>query len=69
MAARGRWLAQRREDIDVAIQNIMESRDANKRYFDQEANFRAEDVPFGDMALAYKTKIEQSHLAKLVVWW
>jgi hypothetical protein len=47
----------------------MESRDANKRYFDQEANFQAEDGPIGDMAFAYKTKREQFHLAKLGVWW
>jgi len=38
IAARARQLERRREDIDVAIQKLKESRDANKRYFDQAAN-------------------------------
>jgi hypothetical protein len=69
IAARARQLERRREDIDVAIQNLKESRDANKRYFDQAANLRAEDLQIGDLALVHETKIEQSHGAKLDARW
>jgi hypothetical protein len=69
IAARARQLERRPEDIDVAIQNLKESRDANKRYFDQAANLRAEDLQIGDLALVHETKIEQSHRAKLDARW
>jgi len=69
IAARARQLERRREDIDVAIQNLKESRDANKRYLDQAANLRAEDLQIGDLALMHETKIEQSHGAKLDASW
>ena len=69
IAARARQLERRREDIDVAIQNLKESGDANKRYFDQAANLRAEDLQIGDLALVHETKIEQSHGAKLDARW
>jgi hypothetical protein len=58
IAARARQLEQRQEDIDVAIQNLKESRDANKRYFDQAANLWAEDLQIGDLSLVHETKRE-----------
>jgi len=69
IAARARQLARRREDIDVAIQNLKESRDANKGYFHQAANLRAGDLQIGDLALVHETKIEQSHGANLDARW
>jgi hypothetical protein len=69
ITARARQLERRREDIDVAIQNLKESRDANKRYFDQAANLQAEDLQIGDLALMHETKIDQSHGTKLDAQW
>jgi hypothetical protein len=65
IAARARQLEWQREDINVAIQNTKESRDANKHYFNQAANLLAEDLQIGDLALVHETQIEQSHSAKL----
>ena len=56
VAARARQLERRREDIDVAIQNLKESRDANKCHFDQAANLRAEDLQIDDLALVHKPR-------------
>ena len=53
----------------MAIQHLKESRDANKRYFDQAANLRSEDLQIGYLALVNETKIEQSHGAKLDARW
>jgi len=69
IAARGRQLERQREDIDVAIQHLNESRDANNHYFEQAANIRAEDLQIGDLALVQQTKIEQPHGAKQDAWW
>jgi len=44
-------------------------RDADKCYFDQAANLRAEDLQIGDLTLLHETKIEQSHCAKLDARW
>jgi len=65
IAARARQLERRREDIDVAIQNPEELRDANKGYFDQAANLGTEDLEIGDLALVHESRIKQSHGAKL----
>jgi len=69
IAARARQLEPRREAIDVAIQNLKELRYANKHYFDQAANIRAEDLQIGGLALVHETRIEQSHGAKLHARW
>jgi len=69
IAARARQLERQREDIDAAIQNLKESRDANKQYFDQVANLRAEAFQIGDLALVHETKIEQSQGAKMDARW
>jgi len=69
IAARARHLERRREDIDVARHNLQESRDANKRYYDQAVNLRAEDLQIGTLALLPETKIEQSQGAKLDPRW
>jgi len=69
IAAIARQLERRREDIYVAIQNLKESSDANKRYFDQAANLPVEDLQIGDLAIVHETKIEQSHGAKLDARW
>jgi hypothetical protein len=69
IVARASQLDRRREDIDVARQNLKESRDANKRYFNQAANLRAEDPQIGDLALMHGPKIEQSHGTKLDARW
>jgi hypothetical protein len=58
-------LEQRQEYIDIAIQTLKESRDADKRYVNQAANLRAEDIQNSDFALRHETKIEQSHGALL----
>jgi hypothetical protein len=44
IAARVRQLERRGEDLDVAIQSLKESRDANSRYFDRVSNLRADDL-------------------------
>jgi hypothetical protein len=69
IAARARQLERRQEDIDVAIHNLKESRDVNKRYFDQAAKLRAEDRQIGDLAFVHGTKIEQSQGTKLDARW
>ena len=53
----------------MAIQHLMESRDANELYFNQAANLRAGDLEIGYLALVHKTKIEQSHSATLDARW
>jgi len=69
IAAKARQLEQWREDIDAAIQNLMESRDANKCYFNQAGNLRAQDIQFGNLALVHESKVEQSHGTKLDARW
>jgi len=63
--ATARQLEGQQEDLDVAIQNLLESRGANKRCFDQAANLRAEDLQRGDLALMHETLIEQYQRTKL----
>ena len=53
----------------MAIQNLKESRDANKHYFDEAANLQAEDLQIGDLAPVHETKIEQCHSATLDDRW
>jgi len=53
----------------VAIQNLKESRDANKRHFDHAANLCAADLQIGDLAPVHNSKIEQSHGDKLDARW
>lgn len=57
------------EHIDRGIQNLKESRYANKWYFDEVGNLQAEYVQRGDLALVYETKIEQYQGAELNEWW
>jgi len=64
------WQLERlREDIDVAIQNLDELRDANTGYSGPAANLCGEDLQISDLALVHETKIEQSHGAKLDARW
>jgi hypothetical protein len=65
IAARARQLERLREDINVAINDIKLTGDANKHSFDQAANLRAEHLQIGDLALVHKTKIEPSHGAEV----
>jgi len=69
ITTRARLLEGWSKDIDVAIQNLKESRDANKHYFDEAADLHTEDRQMSDFALMYETKIEQSHSAKLDARW
>ena len=69
IAARARQLERRQEDIDVAIQNLTESRDANKHFLDQAAYLQAKHLQIGNLAPMHKTKIEPSHGAKLDARW
>ena len=67
--ARARQLEARREDIDLAIQNLKELRDAYKCYLDQVANLRSEDLQIVDLTLIRETNLGQSHSAKLDARW
>ena len=55
--------------MDTAIQNLKESKDANKRYFDQAAYIQAEDLLIGDLARIHENNKEQSHGAQLNATW
>jgi hypothetical protein len=65
IAAGARQLERRREDIDVAMQNLKVSRNANNHCFNQAANLRTEDPQIGNSALVHETKRKQCHDANL----
>jgi len=67
--ARAWQLEQRWEDIDAAIHKQKELRFANKGYFNQAANLRAEDLQIVNLAVVHETKMEQSHGDKLDARW
>ena len=69
ISAGPRPLERLQEEIEVAIQNLTASRDANKNHFDQAAILQAADLQMGNSALVHKTKIEQSHSTKLDARW
>ena len=69
LAARARQLERRQEDIGRAVGRLRESREANKRYFDEMARLRVEELQLGNLVLMHETRIEQTHSAKLEARW
>ena len=69
LAARARKLERRQEDIGRAVGRLRESREANKRYFDETARLRVEELQLGNLVLMHETRIEQTHSAKLDARW
>ena len=69
LAARARQLERQQEDIGRAVGRLQESREANKRYFDETEKLRVEEVQLGNLVLMHETQIEQMHSAKLDARW